>query len=76
MPYSALAACCILMTTILLPGSSHAYIGPGLGLGAGGVILGLLLSVVLAIFAIVWYPFKRLVRKFRQKLQFRNHDQP
>jgi len=36
-----------------------AYVGPGLGLGAIGVVVGLILSIVLAIFAFVWMPIKR-----------------
>jgi len=40
-----------------------AYIGPGLGAGTIGVILGVLGSIVLALFAIFWYPIKRLLRK-------------
>jgi len=36
-----------------------AYVDPGLGLGAIGVVVGLILSIVLAIFAFVWMPIKR-----------------
>lgn len=39
--------------------SAHAYVGPGLGLGAIAVILGIVLSVLIALVAIVWYPIKR-----------------
>jgi hypothetical protein len=46
--------------------SAQAYVGPGLGLGALGVVLGLLASVFLAIFAVVWYPLKRLFTKRRK----------
>lgn len=42
---------------------AQAYVGPGLGLGAIGVILGLLFSFVLAFFAFVWLPVKRLFSK-------------
>ena len=38
-----------------------AYVGPGLGLGAIAAILGIILSVFLAIFAVAWYPIKRLL---------------
>ncbi len=41
---------------------AHAYVGPGLGLGALGVVLGLLLSVALAVLGVFWYPLKRLLR--------------
>ena len=37
-----------------------AYIGPGMGAGTLGVVLGLLGSVFLALFAFLWYPLKRL----------------
>ena len=39
-----------------------AYLGPGLGGGAIALILGIIASVFLAVFAVVWYPIKRLVR--------------
>lgn len=48
---------------LLLAGAQPAvaYVGPGLGLGAIGAILGVGLSVLLAIFAVAWYPVKRLL---------------
>ncbi|WP_282608358.1 hypothetical protein [Pelagibius sp. Alg239-R121] len=48
---------------LLAAGSAQAYVGPGLGLGAVGAILGVVLSIVLALFAIFWYPLKRLFKK-------------
>jgi hypothetical protein len=47
-------------------------VGPGLGLGALGVLLGVLLSIFLAILGIFWYPIKRLVAKFRKAPQKNN----
>lgn len=47
----------------VLGSSAHAYIGPGLGAGTIGVILGVVGSVFLALFAVVWYPLKRLIKK-------------
>lgn len=44
-----------------------AYLGPGLGGGAIAAVLGVILSILLAVFAIVWYPIKRLLRRFRRK---------
>ena len=46
--------------------SAHAYVGPGLGLGTLGVVVGIIGSVLLAIFAVVWYPLKRVLKKRRQ----------
>ncbi len=48
---------------LLQPPMAVAYIGPGLGLGVIGVVLGVLVSIVLAIFAVLWYPLKRMFKK-------------
>ena len=45
---------------------AFAYIGPGLGAGTVGVILGVIGSIFLALFAIFWYPLKRFFKKFRK----------
>jgi hypothetical protein len=45
----------------LLPGQAFAYIGPGLGAGTVGALLGLLGSIFLALFAFLWYPIKRMI---------------
>jgi hypothetical protein len=45
---------------------AFAYIGPGLGAGTVGVILGVIGSIFLALFAIFWYPIKRLLKKFKK----------
>ena len=59
----------ILCLSILLPEYAHAYIGPGLGAGTIGVVLGIIGSVLIAIFAIVWYPLKRFFKKKKSKQQ-------
>jgi hypothetical protein len=64
------------LAVMLWPGNANAYVGPGLGLGAVGVIAGVLLSIVLAVFAIVWYPIKRFVLNLRRKIRPDNNDQP
>lgn len=47
--------------------SAYGYIGPGIGAGALGVVLGLIVSVFLALFALIWYPVKRLLKSMRRK---------
>ena len=46
----------------LQPVAALAYIGPGVGAGAIGAVLGVIGSIFLAIFAVVWYPIKRLLK--------------
>jgi len=55
----------LLLLVMMFSLPAHAYIGPGLGAGAIGVILGILASLVLVLLAIVWYPLKRLFKKKR-----------
>lgn len=47
-------------------GTAHAYIGPGLGAGIVGTVLGILGSILLAIGAVVYYPVKRFMRRRRE----------
>lgn len=42
------------------------YIGPGLDGGVIATVLGFLASIFLTFFAIIWYPFKKLIQKFKK----------
>lgn len=44
-----------------------AYIGPGMGGGFIAAVVGILISIFLALFAILWYPFKKIISKFKKK---------
>lgn len=59
----AILACSLL----IYPTIGLSYVGPGLGTGAIALILGLLGSIVLALFAVFWYPIKRLLQRWKQK---------
>ncbi len=56
-----------IVSILVAPQIANAYVGPGLGAGTIGVILGIIGSIFIAIFAIVWYPLKRLLKKNKQK---------
>lgn len=43
-------------------GTASAYTGPGLGFASIAVALGFIASIFVAIFAILWYPFKRMLK--------------
>lgn len=57
---------------LMLPSQASAYLGPGLGAGTLGVILGLLGSIILALFAFFWYPIKRML--FGNKAEAETED--
>ena len=42
-----------------------AYIGPGGGLSAIGVLLAVVVGIVVAVLGFVWYPLKRVMRNLR-----------
>lgn len=52
---------------VLCAAPVQAYVGPGLGLGAIAVILGIVISVLIALVAIVWYPLKRRLAARRRE---------
>jgi hypothetical protein len=53
----------------LLPGVAQAYVGPGLGVGAIGAVLAVIGAVLLSVFAAVYYPVKRTLRKWKAAKQ-------
>ncbi len=56
----------VILALLTAPGVAHAYIGPGVGAGAIGVVLGVIGAVFLAIFAVIYYPIKRALKKRRK----------
>jgi hypothetical protein len=50
-------------TAAMAPGAAFAYTGPGLGAATIAVVVGFVASIFVALFAIVWYPVKRLLKK-------------
>lgn len=53
------------MQAFIAASPAYAYIGPGAGAGTIAVVIGVISAVFLALFAILWYPFKRLMKRFR-----------
>jgi hypothetical protein len=52
-----------LLATTLGATSAEAYIGPGVGAGAIAAVVGVLGSIFLALFAVIYYPIKRMLKK-------------
>lgn len=42
---------------------AFAYVGPGMGVGVIGTIVGLVMALALAVAGLLWYPLKRLFRR-------------
>lgn len=61
----------VFMVFSMFPVNAQAYIGPGLGAGTVGVVLGILGSIFLTLLAIIYYPIKRMLKK-RKKMDKQN----
>lgn len=55
----------VLLGLMGVPVTAAAYIGPGMGAGAIATVVGVLAAIFLAIFAVVYYPLKRLFKRIR-----------
>mgnify|MGYP001465965619 CR=1 FL=1 len=52
----------IFLLTLFFPTISYAYLGPGVGGGVIAATLGLIIAIFAAIFGILWFPIKRLIK--------------
>jgi hypothetical protein len=59
---------------LTLATSAEAYVGPGMGLGVIGAVLGFLTAILLAFAGMVWYPVKRMIRARRGTAHADNPD--
>ena len=46
---------------------AHAYIGPGLALGAIVLTIGIVVLLLLAMIAILYYPIKKMIKNIKLK---------
>ncbi len=53
----------LLASMIFLATPALAYIGPGAGAGAIGVLIAIIGGVLLLVIGFLWYPIKRMMRK-------------
>ena len=66
--YTSYLVVLLLFISSILPSSALAYIGPGAGLGAIGILIAIIVAVILLIVGFVWYPVKRLMRARKSKI--------
>jgi len=49
--------------------SSFAYLGPGLGSGVIVATISIIVAIFAALFGLIWFPLKRLIKKRKKKEQ-------
>ena len=52
----------------LITTSSFAYIGPGVGLGAIAATVVVIVSILAALFVLICFPVKKLLKKRKEKI--------
>ena len=60
----------LILTTLLfffITTSSFAYLGPGVGGGVIAATFGIIVAIFAALFGLIWFPVKRLLKKRREK---------
>lgn len=56
-----------LLVFCMIATSSFAYIGPGVGGGAIAATIGVIVAIFAALFGLIWFPLKRLLRNRKEK---------
>ena len=56
-----------LLTFVLFPQISYAYIGPGIALGTIALIIVIVGILLLTILAILYYPIKKMLKNIKLK---------
>jgi hypothetical protein len=55
----------LVLAFFFVPSALHAYGGPGSVVTGIGALLAVCATIFAAVFGFLWFPVKRLVRKFR-----------
>jgi hypothetical protein len=56
----------VLSLLFIKPYVALAYIGPGAGLSAIGIVIAVTMAILFAIIGFFWYPIKRLLAKIKK----------
>ena len=47
--------------------AAYAYLGPGVGGGVIAATIGVIVAIIAALFGLIWFPVKRLLKKRKEK---------
>tara|TARA_B100001093_G_scaffold226002_1_gene216557 strand:- start:2010 stop:2228 length:219 start_codon:yes stop_codon:yes gene_type:complete len=51
----------------LTTSSSYAYLGPGVGGGIIAATIGVIVAILAALFGLIWFPIKKLLKKRKEE---------
>lgn len=55
------------LLVFFIPKYCYAYIGPGLAIGGVILTLGIVLLIILAFVAILYYPIKKMIKNYKNQ---------
>lgn len=62
----------LILILISIENTAFAYIGPGMTGGVLAATLGIIVAIFAAIFGLIWFPIKRLLKKRKEKAVLKN----
>ena len=57
----------LILILILIENPAFAYIGPGMTGGVFAATIGVIVAIFAALFGLIWFPVKRLLKKRKEK---------
>ena len=64
----------VLLIYFMFPYHAYSYVGPGMGGGAIMAALGIVFSILVLLFGLLWFPIKRLLLKNNKNKNNKNND--
>ena len=60
--YCVCSLLAVMLLTVTMPEIAFAYIGPGAGVSLIGSFLGVMVAVLIAVFALIAWPIRRMLK--------------
>ena len=54
--------------------AAFAYLGPGVGGGVIAATIGIIVAIFAALFGLIWFPVKRLLKKRKERKEQHQQD--
>ena len=61
----------LILILILIENPAFAYIGPGMTGGVFAATIGIIVAIFAALFGLIWFPVKRLLKKRKEKVDLK-----
>ena len=73
MKITSLKKISLILILILIENTAFAYIGPGMTGGVFAATIGIIVAIFAALFGLIWFPVKRLLKKRKEKADLKNN---